>query len=476
MTDASADMTATLDTGPMGRIAAVVERHTGIRLQGAHRSRLKQALLRRVGATGEAGLAAYADRVEREPEEWRRLIPDVAVGETLFFRDRDRWRALEEEVLPRMARATAGRPLALWSAGCATGQEAYGLAMVCHQLARRLPELEVEIMGSDVNPDAVRAARAGIYEERAMRGLARDEVERFFEPHDARRRVRPEVRERVRFEELNLAEWARTGPWPARYDLILCQRVLIYFSPRVTEQVLRALARSLHDGGMLMVGHSESMRAPEGCVLEWIGSSCGFRRTVSEPDLRTGFAPRKTAAVAARLDRAEGIALAWDDAVAERYAAAGARLEAMPPDAEALCLAAWICVCRGALDEARPLLARSLAADMEQPEAHFVAGVLETAAGAVEKAIRRLKRAVYLDPGFSVAHFHLADLELGRGNARRAVRAWRNAAAASAGDAERIRRYGGGFDVMAFAQVCASRIRAEQANGPADAGRTRRAG
>jgi chemotaxis protein methyltransferase CheR len=472
VTGAPTDMTARVEAGPVGRIAAVVEDRTGIRLQGAHRKRLHQALLQRLGA---GGLEAYADRVAREPEAWRDLIPTVAVGETRFFRDRARWRALEDSVLPGLARTVTGRPLALWSAGCATGQEAYGLAMVCDAVARRVPALAVEIVGSDVNPEALQVARRGVYDAHGTRGLEPDEVERFFEPHEGGHRVRAELRERVRFEALNLAQWARTGPRPGRFDLILCQRVLIYFAPPLAEQVLEALAHSLHEGGMLMVGHSESMRAPEGCTLEWVGASCGFRRTLPAPE-PARFAPRRPAAPEpAPRDRAEVIARAWDDAVAERYRAARERLGPLPADAAALRLAAWIGVCRGALDEARPLVARALSADVQHPEAHFVAGMLAAAEGAAEAAIGHLKRAVYLDPRFSVAHFHLADLEMARGHRERAARAWRNAAAASAGDGERIRRYGGGFDTTAFAQACAGRLRAVEAGAPDNAGRARKA-
>jgi chemotaxis protein methyltransferase CheR len=152
---------------------------------------------------------------------------------------------------------------------------------------------------------------------------------------------------------------------------------------------------------------------------------------------------------------------AWNDTLAERYPAARRRLEAVPLVGEALRLAAWIAVCRGAWAEARSLAGRAVAADVSHPEAHFVAAMAELGAGHTDPALEHLKRAVYLDPAFSVAHFHLAELEARRGRDKAARRAWRNAARASAGDALRILRYLGGFDAAALAQACEGRYAGE---------------
>jgi chemotaxis protein methyltransferase CheR len=451
------------------RVAAELERRCGIRVHGAQRQRLDQAVARRLAELDDPGPEVYARRLEREADEWRRFIPAVTIGETLFFRDRSRWNALEREVLPGMIRHVAERPLRLWSAGCATGQEAYGLAMVCERLRDRFPDLEAEVVGSDLNPEALTVARAGVYPERGMGGLERHEVARFFEPFPGGHRVRPEVRGRVEFAELNLAEWAAAGPWPARFDLILCQRVLIYLAPAATESVLAALARSLVGGGMLVVGHSESMTPPEACVLEWTAGGSGFRKL--RPRDALGFAPRPEAAPEPApapppaSDPGRRVAAAWDEAVAERYDAALARLGRGPLRGDALRLAAWIAVCRGAWDDARRLVARVLAEDMAHPEAHFVAGMLAAQTGVETEAVRLLKRAIYLDPGFAAAHFHLAGLEAAEGHAAAARRAWRNAAAAGAADGERVRRYCGGFEAAAFIEVCAGRAAAAKGSG-----------
>jgi len=443
------------------RVAAVLERHTGMRVQSAQRHRLERAITGRMRALREVTRGGYADRVERDAEEWRRLVPDVAVGETHFFRDMERWEAIEREVIPDLVARRRGRLLNLWSAGCATGQEAYGLAMVCERLRDRYPGLKVDVLGSDINRTALETARRAEYPESAMRGLKSAERLRFFEGGPAGYRVRAALRGQVRFEELNLLAWSGR-PHPGRgYDLILCQRVLIYLSPMATERILAALAEALEPGGVLLVGHTESITAPPGCALEWLGGSHGFRRMALEAPPPPPAPPEAEAPPAAA--PAEWLPLAWEAAIAERYADAEAHLAGIARTGEALRLAAWIRLARGETEAAAKLIASALAEAPTHPEPHFLAGLLALARGRTEDAPPHFKRAVYLDPGLAPAHFHLAALLAAAGRTEEARRAWHSAERASAADAERIRRYVG-FDAAAFAQVCRSR-RSEEESG-----------
>jgi chemotaxis protein methyltransferase CheR len=205
---------------------------------------------------------------------------------------------------------------------------------------------------------------------------------------------------------------------------------------------------------MLMVGHTESMTPPEGCVLEWVGDTSGFRKPREGAETRVVADPE---AAAPGPDPVRLLEQAWNDVVAERYEDARRRLDPLPLTGEALRLAAWIAVCRGEWDPARDLAERAVTGDVAHPENHFVAAMAALGMGRGEEAAAFLKRAVYLDPDFSVAHFHLAELEARRGNERSARRAWRNAARASGGDGTRIQRYLGGFDAAALAQACEGR-------------------
>ncbi len=452
------------------RVAAVLEHHAGMRVQSAQRRRLERAIETRMRVLGEADGADYADRVEQDAAEWRRLVPGVAVGETRFFRDRERWDAVERDVIPGLIARRGGRPLRLWSAGCATGQEAWGLAMVCDRLRDHYPGLVAEVIGSDINPDALAAARDAVYPESALRGVARADRARFFEPGPGQGtcRVRADLRPRVRFEELNLLAWAGGPHRGPAYDLILCLRVLIYLSPEATERVLAALAGALAPGGVLLVGHTESLTAPPGCVLEWLGGSHGFRRQEPETPTATPSA-RKPRGAAAKVPPepptpVEGLHLAWEAAVAERYTDAEAHLAGVARTGEALRLSAWIRLARGDEREAAKRIDAALAEAPTHPEPHFLAGMLALARNRPEEATAHLKHAVYLDPGFAPAHFHLAALLAAAGREDEARRAWHAAERASETDAERIRRYVG-FDAAAFAQVCRGHREEEDGGG-----------
>jgi len=439
----------------LDRVAAVLERHTGMRVQSAQRHRLERAVAGRMQALGEPTRAAYADRVERQAGEWRHLVPDVAVGETHFFRDGERWEAIEREVIPDLIARRRGHLLHLWSAGCATGQEAWGLAMVCERVRDRYPRLKVDILGSDINGAALDTARVGEYPETSMRGLSATERLRFFEPAPKGFRVRAALAAQVRFEELNLLAWAGS-PHPGRgYDLILCQRVLIYLSPPATERVLAALADALEPGGVLLTGHTETITPPAGCALEWLGGNPAFRRAVRD----TAYAAPAPQAPQASADPPAPEAwlhLAWEAAIAERYTDAEAHLAGVARTGAALRLAAWIRLARGKPEGAAKLIDAARAEAPLHAESHFLAGMLAVARGREAEATAHLKHAVYLDPGLAPAYFHLAALLAAAGHAEEARRAWHSAERASGGDAERIRRYVG-FDAAAFAEVCRSR-------------------
>jgi chemotaxis protein methyltransferase CheR len=450
MTEAVQRTRAAAGAAAADRVAAVLERHTGMRVQSAQRHRLDRAIAGRMRALGEESRAGYADRVERDSEEWRRLIPEVAVGETRFFRELERWDAIERQVIPDLIARRGGRLLHLWSAGCATGQEAYGLAMVCERLRERYPGLKADIVGTDINRDALEVARRAEYSESAMRGLSSGDRLRFFEPAAGGHRVRPAVQASVRFEELNLLAWAGRPHTGRGYDLILCQRVLIYLSAPATERILAALASALEVGGVLLLGHTETIAPPPGCGPEWLGGSHAFRRMpLSRPAPEAEGAP-------ADPDPTERIRLAWEAAIAERYADAQAQLAGLARTGEALRLMAWVRIARGEPEAAARLVASARSEAPDHPEPYFLEGLLALARGRPEEAAATFKRAAYLDPGFAPAQFHLAELAAAAGRRGEARRAWQAAEREAKGDAERIRRYFG-FDAAAFAQVCRSR-------------------
>lgn len=194
--------------------------------------------------------------------ELDRLINAVTVNETHFFRDEGQFNALYTYVLPQLIeRQRATRTLRIWSAGCASGEEPYSVAMLLRELLPDVDQWAITILGTDINTAALDRARQATYGEWAFRETrARQWRSRYFRPLTANRsELIPAVREMVTFARLNLAE----PSYPAfdtnttLLNLILCRNVTIYFSKAITTQVIERFYHSLVEGGWLVAGHAE---------------------------------------------------------------------------------------------------------------------------------------------------------------------------------------------------------------------------
>jgi chemotaxis protein methyltransferase CheR len=190
-----------------------------------------------------------------------RLVNAVTVSETHFFRDTAQFDALYNHVLPQVIeRRRSLRTLRVWSAGCASGEEPYSIAMLLRELLPDVDQWAITILATDVNTESLDRARRAVYGEWAFREeRAKQWRAHFFAPHGNRYQLVPQVRRMVTFARLNLAE----PSYPAYetntmlMDLILCRNVTIYFGEAVTCQVAERLYSALTDGGWLVVGHSE---------------------------------------------------------------------------------------------------------------------------------------------------------------------------------------------------------------------------
>jgi len=187
---------------------------------------------------------------------WRELellIESLRVGETSFFRHEAQMKAIAELVAPTLA--SARHPVRVWSAGCASGEEPYSIAML---LRDALPSrVGLSITACDISEEALSEARAGIYPEASIERVPEKLRGASFEPaHPGYVRVVEKVRKLVRFNRRNLAD----GDFPGGYDLVLCRNVLIYFSPEAKARAIEGLIASVKPGGYLVVGYAESLR------------------------------------------------------------------------------------------------------------------------------------------------------------------------------------------------------------------------
>lgn len=213
----------------------------------------------RVRRLGLAGRAEYASLLEGErgQAELVALAECLRVGETCFYRHRAHVRALQRVVAPDLAvRRRTERYVRAWSAGCATGEEAYTLAIVLGEALPKGSGFRIEVLGTDISEPALEFARARTYPPEALRAVPPDVQRRFFVEAGGRFRVVDAIAERVRFARLNLLG----GPYPRALDVILCRNVLIYFEAGARRRTIERLIEALAPGGYLFLGYAESLR------------------------------------------------------------------------------------------------------------------------------------------------------------------------------------------------------------------------
>jgi chemotaxis protein methyltransferase CheR len=242
-------------------LRSLLHQRTGIQLDP---SREHFAEMRLGGLANDHGFDSLADVLEavRTEEHWgvlhRLIVEALAISETSWFRDAHLWAEMRETILPGLLeRRRDSRTLSFWSAACASGQEPYSLAMLLHELGDRLDGWRVKLLATDFSHGILKRARAGCYSPIEMnRGLpAAQLVRNFRKTSEDGWELRPEVRNRVEFRELNLA----LG-WPElpAMDVVLMRNVLLYFEPELRRRVLRQLARLLKPDGVLVLGAGET--------------------------------------------------------------------------------------------------------------------------------------------------------------------------------------------------------------------------
>lgn len=249
------------------RVAAFIEKTVGIQLPEHKRALIETRLRKRVRETGHDSLGHYLDfalSAEGRVSEQPLLIDAITTNKTDFFREPVHFQFLVHHVRQTLApRADIGwrSPLRVWSAACSTGEEPYTLAMVLLELQQSLPGFHFEIDATDIAPSVLVTAQRATYPEDRIEPIPMPLRRRYLlrSRSSTRRLVRftPEVRRCVRFYPFNLINDAY--PDTPEYDIIFCRNVMIYFNNEDRQRIIGQMRTSLHDGGLLFIGHSESI-------------------------------------------------------------------------------------------------------------------------------------------------------------------------------------------------------------------------
>lgn len=428
----------------------LVRARMGLVFGESRRSALEAGLATAMGRARLSDPQRYLECLQAQPELIDDLAGEITVGETYFFRDPQQCALIRDELLP--ARPGA-RALRIWSAGCATGEEPYTLAILARE--RGVTD-SVRIVATDLSRRALAAARRGVYGRWSFRGVSEQIIGTYFRRAGERFELVPPVREAVDFRYLNLAEdvypTIPTGIWGM--DLILCRNVLIYFDAATVSRVARRLIDSLSDDGWLLLGASDP---PLGdlvpCDVVVTSAGLAYRRpgratnrpapAVSptprfalpplpaleppalEPPAREPPAPLQPPA---RSDGPAEAARLYDERDYGRAAELAGRLVLDDGDDPAL----WIVLVRalanrGELAAAGQACAAALDRHRSSPELTYLHAVLLAEAGHRGEAADAARRALYLDRGLVVAHLALGGVLARLGDTDGARRALHNA-------------------------------------------------
>jgi chemotaxis protein methyltransferase CheR len=190
--------------------------------------------------------------------EWEEAIELLTTNETYFFREDYQLRSFKDEVLPMLAGyAKPRKRLAIWSAGCSTGEEVYTIAILLLE-AQQLSGWDVRVYGSDISKRCIAAARKGAYTSAAFRAMPEDYKRRYFTERADGLYVQERVRALCHFGQMNLLDEEKARLL-GRADAVFCRNVLIYFDTYARKRVIDIFQERLYPGGVLLLGHSESL-------------------------------------------------------------------------------------------------------------------------------------------------------------------------------------------------------------------------
>ena len=454
----------------LGTLAVLLRERVGLHIRREGFSALKLALAARFEQPDPPSVdsEAYLDllRSEAGDEELRRLLPLVTVGKTSFFRDERQFAALNA-LLPQLLarRRSMARAVSIWSAGCATGEEIYSIAMSAAE-AGAAPG-ECEILGTDLNPEAVAAAARGQFEPRRVRDISPEMIERHFDREGDGYQVKPALRRLlagVRPHNLVSSIYPRPNNADG-WDAIFCRNVIIYFDTPTAQEVLSRFHMVLAPGGYLFLGYSESLfRLFEGFELVEVAGAFLYRRPEAGAGARATPGPRPAVkapqpaeprvppphapAPVRHLDlaspsgsaRPSGSELLAPQEVLDsavglfidgRFGAARDLLERLQAQGgDDLPVRLTLANLYGILrqpDRARESYLGALAIEPLNAEAHLFFGIHLLGTGEVVEAALELSRALFLDPDMALAHYFLGRCREAQRDANLARIAYKNA-------------------------------------------------
>ena len=248
----------------LARILALLHSETGYDFGHYKSGTLGRRIARRIALahlpTGD--MDRYFAILQADAGELKALVGDLLIHVTSFFRDGAVFDVLAATIIPELVRSQPlGQPLRVWVAGCSTGEETYSLAMLfLEQIEAQARPIKLQVFASDVDPEAIIAARDGAYSASTLEAVSAERLARFFTPEDAGWRAAPDLRAAIVFTVQDVL----ADPPFSRLDMVSCRNLLIYLRPDAQARVIEAFHFALRDGGILLLGSAENPLGAEG--------------------------------------------------------------------------------------------------------------------------------------------------------------------------------------------------------------------
>ena len=517
-------MRGSLDSADIERFRSLAAQRFGLHFDDSKEDFLTDVLRQRMEATGCDRFSLYYERIISPAdgaEEMKAVAEQLTVCETYFFRYWDHFRAFTETVIPGLIRARDYcRQLRILSAGCASGEEAYSLAILIRDGLPELASWNITIHGIDVNETMLAKALRGRYTTWSLRDTPANLRTKYFRADGRDFVLDGTVKSAVTFEERNLIEedhvlWQRDA-----FDIVFCRNVTMHFTPEASRSVINRIAESLTPGGFLFLGHAETLRgisqefhlrhthdtfyyqrreglelsgtvvlpgvsiheeSAESPISSMVETNNSWFSTIqraserivnlTEQRNRPGMSGAGNVATLAPSSRLSLPTSAWDRTAAielmreERFSEATQLLRALPPeskaDPDAQLLLAALLTNGGGLPEAEKLCHCLLDLDELNSGAHYLMALCREHAGDRAAALEHDRVAVYLDSAFEMRLLHIGLVAKHSADLETAKREFGSALELLAReDPSRILLFGGGFTRETLIEFCRAELRA----------------
>lgn len=490
----------------VNRFRSLIGELLGLHIDDSKLGQLAALLHHRAASAGEP-CAQYLARLassHQAAEELSQLAGELTVTETYFLRNLDQFNAYAELALPDRLAARGDGSVRVLSAGCASGEEPYSLAMCAREQFRHAIQ-RIDIAALDINPVMLEKAAHARYSKWSLRDFPTELRSRWFTPDGDHFVLDEAIRGSVTFEQRNLAQDAPDFWQPASLDIVFCRNVLMYFTPEQAQAVMARIAYALAPGGYFFLGHAETLRglsndfhlchthgtfyyqrkahapgdpcpaplppgalAPRWQPVSALGDTAWIAEIQRASDriqaLSTPLADAAVGALPARGARsAPNLHRALEFLHHERYDQTLQQLGVLPPeqasDPDVLLLKAVSLSHSGALDRAEAACRALLALDELNAGAYYVLALCREGGGDLAGALGHDQTAVYLDPGFAMPCLHLGLLARRQGDAVAARRDLGQALLLlQKEDASRLLLFGGGFSREALIGLCRAEL------------------